>query len=83
MVMLLHKESLYIARAVESVLNQAFGNFEWININDASTNNRFEEIEEFSDHRVWVLHRDTSVDVCVIVDCYRRIYHCILRELFS
>jgi GT2 family glycosyltransferase len=48
----------HIHRSVNSVLNQTFGDFELLLINDASTDNSLEEIQNFTDPRIRILHRD-------------------------
>jgi len=45
----------YIARAIESILNQTFQNYELIIVNDASTDKTLEEINKFSDERIKII----------------------------
>lgn len=48
----------HVNRSISSVLNQTFGDFELLLINDASTDNSLEEIQKFIDPRIRILHRD-------------------------
>jgi glycosyltransferase involved in cell wall biosynthesis len=48
----------HVHRAISSVLNQTFQDFELILINDASTDNSLEEMQKFTDPRIRILHRD-------------------------
>jgi glycosyltransferase involved in cell wall biosynthesis len=47
----------HIHRSVSSVLNQTWQNFELILVNDASTDNSFEEIQKFTDDRIRLFQR--------------------------
>jgi glycosyltransferase involved in cell wall biosynthesis len=42
----------YLARSIESILNQTFQNFEILIIDDGSTDNSWEVIQSFDDHRI-------------------------------
>lgn len=48
----------HVKRAITSVLNQTFLEFELILVNDASTDNSLEEMQKFTDSRIRTLHRD-------------------------
>lgn len=48
----------YISRAIKSVLNQSFRNFELIVVCDPSTDNSNAEVEKFDDSRLRVFYRD-------------------------
>ena len=48
----------HISRAIDSILQQSFTNFELIIVCDPSTDNSNQEVENFSDSRIRVLHRD-------------------------
>ena len=54
-----HNKAPHIRRSISSVLNQTFGDFELIVIDDASTDGSLEEIHKFQDARIRVLRRDT------------------------
>ena len=45
-------EEKYLREAVESVLNQTFGDFEFIIIDDGSTNNAVEVVKSYRDERI-------------------------------
>ena len=45
-------EEKYIKKAIESVLNQTFGDFELIIVNDGSTDNTLNIINQFNDSRI-------------------------------
>lgn len=48
----------YIKRAIDSVLNQSFDNFELIIVCDPSTDNSTQVVMGFSDERISILYRD-------------------------
>ena len=48
----------HIARAINSVINQTFQDFEIVVVCDPSTDNSNAEVEKFSDSRIRVYHRD-------------------------
>ena len=49
---------LYINRAIESILNQTFTNFEFIIINDGSTDNSLNIIYSYNDKRILVYNQE-------------------------
>lgn len=51
----------FIRPAVESVLNQTFVDFEWIIINDASTDDSIEIIESYNDPRIKIFHNEKNL----------------------
>lgn len=55
----LYNKAPHVARAIKSVLNQSFGAFELIVVNDASTDGSDKEVMYFSDSRIKLLHRDS------------------------
>jgi len=56
-VMPVYNKGPHVARAIRSVLDQTFDDFELILINDASTDNSLEEMTKFVDSRIRLLHR--------------------------
>ena len=48
----------YIYNAIESILNQTFRDFEFIIINDGSTDNSLEIIKSFNDPRIKIISRE-------------------------
>jgi glycosyltransferase involved in cell wall biosynthesis len=51
----------YLAEAIESVLNQTFINFEFIIIDDASTDNSVEIIKSYSDSRIRFFKNEKNI----------------------
>jgi glycosyltransferase involved in cell wall biosynthesis len=51
---------IYLREAVESILCQTFKDFEFIIINDGSTDNSLEIIKSYSDHRIILLDQKNS-----------------------
>ena len=49
----------HVARAIKSVLDQTFQDFELVLVNDASTDNSLAEMKRFADPRIRILHRDS------------------------
>ena len=54
----LYNKAPHVARSVGSVLNQTFGDFELIIVDDASTDSSIEEVKKFNDPRICLLHRE-------------------------
>jgi len=54
-VMSVYNGELYLKEAIDSILNQTFTNFEFIIINDASTDNSRAIIENYNDERIRLL----------------------------
>lgn len=50
----------YIADAIKSVLNQSFDNFELLIINDGSTDNSVQIINQFTDERIRLIHHEQN-----------------------
>lgn len=53
----------YISTSVESILNQSYKNFEFIIINDGSTDSTAEIIESYKDDRIVLLNNDTNLGI--------------------
>ncbi len=47
----------YIAKSIQSVLNQTYANFELLIINDGTPDNSIVIAEKYSDHRIKILHK--------------------------
>jgi len=60
-VMSVYNEEKYIAEAIESILNQTYEDFEFIIINDGSTDNTATIIQSFSDPRIrFINHKENK-----------------------
>ncbi|MDD3363438.1 MAG: glycosyltransferase family 2 protein [Syntrophomonas sp.] len=59
-VMSVYNGELYLAEAIESILNQTFTNFEFIIINDGSTDSSRAIIESYIDPRIKLLNNDCN-----------------------
>lgn len=58
----------YIAEAIESILNQTFTDFEFIIINDGSTDNTVDIIKNYSDPRIVFLENEQNSGICVTLN---------------
>ncbi|BBO80263.1 glycosyl transferase [Desulfosarcina ovata subsp. sediminis] len=54
----LYNKAPHVARSVGSVLNQTFGDFELIIVDDSSTDGSLNEVQKFNDPRIRLLHRE-------------------------
>jgi len=59
-VMSVHNGAQYLREAVESILNQTFTDFEFIIINDGSTDRTREILESYCDERIILIHQNNS-----------------------
>lgn len=50
----------YVKEAVESVLNQSFGDFEYIIVDDGSSDDTMSIIRSFSDKRIKIFEKDNQ-----------------------
>lgn len=58
----LYNDELYVERAINSILNQTFKNFELCIVNDCSTDNSLNKIEKYlSDSRVRIINNDKNM----------------------
>ncbi|MCZ2442772.1 MAG: glycosyltransferase family 2 protein, partial [Flavobacteriales bacterium] len=62
-VMLVFNGEKYLRTAIESVLNQTFKNFEFIIINDGSTDQSLKIISTFEDIRIRVVNNDRNIGI--------------------
>jgi glycosyltransferase involved in cell wall biosynthesis len=61
-VMPLYNDEVYVERAINSILNQTFKNFELCVVNDCSTDNSLNKIEKYlSNSRVRLIHNDKNM----------------------
>mgnify|MGYP003578415060 CR=1 FL=1 len=56
----LYNKEKYIQNTLNCVFNQSFTNFEVIIVNDGSTDRSLEILEEFSDHRLKIIHQQNQ-----------------------
>ena len=56
----------YIAEAIESILNQTFQNYELIIINDASTDNTVNIIENYKDSRIRLIQNNSNLGLGLV-----------------
>lgn len=66
-IMSVYNEEKYLKRAIESILNQTFNDFEFIIVNDSSTDNSLEIIQSYHDGRIKVINngRRTGLAACL------------------
>ena len=59
-IMSVYNDEKYLSKAVESILNQSYKDFEFIIVNDGSTDNSFEILEKYQqdDKRVILIEQD-------------------------
>jgi len=62
-VMTVYNTEKYLKEAINSVLNQTFENFEYILINDASTDNSLEILQSFRDKRLRIVNNPVNMGV--------------------
>jgi glycosyltransferase involved in cell wall biosynthesis len=53
----------YLRAAISSVLNQSFGDFEFLIVNDGSTDKSVDIIQSYNDQRMRLIHNKTNVGV--------------------
>jgi glycosyltransferase involved in cell wall biosynthesis len=59
--MSVHNGAKYLKESIKSILNQTFSDFEFIIVNDASTDNSLEIIKSFSDSRIVILNNPENL----------------------
>jgi len=59
-VMSVYNGANYVSDAIESILNQSYDNFEFIIVNDGSTDNSLKIIESFTDKRIKIINQDNQ-----------------------
>lgn len=55
----------YLSEAIESILHQIFSDFEFLIINDGSTDRSVEIIKQYNDPRILLVHNPTNVGLAV------------------
>lgn len=60
-IMSVYNGERYLREAIESVLNQSFTDFEFIIVNDASTDSSLEIIQSYDDERIKVIDNETNI----------------------
>ena len=58
-----HNGSLYLRDAIDSILGQTFHNFEFLIIDDGSTDNTADIINSYKDGRIRVIKNDTNIGI--------------------
>lgn len=58
----------YLAPAIQSILDQTYGDFELIIIDDASTDNSVETINSFNDRRIRVIRNSTNQKLIAVLN---------------
>lgn len=53
----------YLREAIESILNQTYSDFEFIIVDDCSTDNSLEIIESYSDPRITIIRNEQNVGI--------------------
>lgn len=53
--------SLYLEKTIESILNQTFSDFDFLIIDDASTDNSVEIIKSYNDHRIVFIQNSKNI----------------------
>ena len=63
--MIVYNAEKFIREAIESILNQTFSDFEFIILDDHSTDNSYEIINEYAkrDNRILVLHNEKNLGI--------------------
>jgi glycosyltransferase involved in cell wall biosynthesis len=63
--MIAYNAENFISEAIESILNQTFSDFEFIILDDHSTDNSYEVINEYAkkDNRILVLHNEKNLGI--------------------
>ncbi len=59
-IMPVYNEEKYLSHAITSILNQSFKNFEFIIINDGSTDNSLNILNSFTDDRILIINQENK-----------------------
>ncbi len=60
-IMSVYNEERYLRQAIESILNQTLPDFEFIIVNDASTDSSLEIIQSYDDRRIRMINNKTNI----------------------
>ena len=60
-IMSVYKGDKYLKEAIESILNQTFTDFEFIIVNDGSTDNSLEIIQSYDDERIKIINNEKNI----------------------
>jgi glycosyltransferase involved in cell wall biosynthesis len=60
-IMSVYNGEKYLREAIESILNQTFTDFEFITVNDGSTDNSLEIIRSYSDERIRIINNEKNI----------------------
>ena len=62
-IMSVYNGERYVSEAIESILNQTFADFEFIIVNDGSTDGSLEIIQTYNDTRIRLLNNETNLGI--------------------
>ena len=68
-VMSVYNGDKYLVEAIDSILNQTFNNFEFIIINDGSTDKSLEIIQSYHDKRIVIINQENSGLAIALNNC--------------
>ena len=60
-IMSVYNGEKYLREAIESILNQTFTDFEFIIVNDGSTDNSLEIIQSYNDERIRIINNEKNI----------------------
>jgi len=60
-----HNAASFVSQAVESILGQSFGDFEFIIVNDASNDDSLSELSRFQDDRIVLINNNRKLGISV------------------
>ena len=60
-IMSVYNAELSVVKSIKSILNQSFKNFEFLIIDDCSTDNSFEIMKEFNDQRIKIIRNKKNI----------------------
>ena len=63
-----HNAGRFISMAIQSVLDQTFDDYEFIIVEDASTDNSKDVIASFHDERIHVIHLEQNEHICLALN---------------